>query len=359
VADVICAGAIGAISDRGAGGCVHIGTFLGDINIGGGLQYNPFHIYFWPFDGCRWSPFVDTHVFGSQVRAAAAGLPISIPIKRGERSRAIRLDGVDGAPELQVRTPDGKVLTSSSGPGVAVSPAVRILRSEQFKTTVVGLVNPKPGTYTIELAPGSPAIKTMTEATDQPKAHITASVRGTGVRRRLSYDIASRTDQRVTFLEQEKGTSRTIGTISGGGKGHLDFTPAPGDDRRTVVAQFELAGLPAETVKVATFKPVSPRLAKPGRLRVTRRGQSLAINWRAVPGATRYELVARLAVGKQRVVRTRKHAVVLKHVARYDAGRITVRAVASMRQGKPGLVQLRRASRVPTRLGKLPRFRRT
>jgi hypothetical protein len=359
LAGIICAGAIGAISDRGAGGCVHIGTFLGDINIGGGVQFSPFDIFLWPFDGCRWSPFVDTHVFSSQVRAAAAGMPITVKIKRGEQSRAIRLDGIDGAPQVRVQTPDGKVLESSPGPGIALSPAMRILRSEQISATVVGLVNPVPGTYTIELLPGSPAIKTLTQANDQPPAHATGSVRGAGTQRTLTYNVASRTAQRVTFLEQTRGgASRTIGTINGGGKGDLTFTPAPGDDGRTVVAQFELAGLPAETVKIASFKPPSPRLAKPAHLRVARRGQTLAVNWGAVPGAARYEVVARLSFGAERIVRTRQHTLLLKRVARYDGGRISVRAVATMRQGKPALLAVPHVGHAPTRLGALPRFPR-
>ncbi|MEA2425286.1 MAG: hypothetical protein QOH13_1696, partial [Thermoleophilaceae bacterium] len=234
---------------------------------------------------------------------------------------------------------------------------VRILRSEDAATTVVGLVNPKPGTYTIELLPGSATLKKMTQASDQPVVHARGSVSGTGGRRTLTYDVASRTAQRVTFLEQARGGgSRTIGTITGGGKGHFNFTPAPGSDRRTVVAQFELAGLPAETVKLATFKPPSQRLAKPGRLTIVRRGQVLAVNWKAVPGATRYEVVARLAFGAQRIVRTRNHALQLKRVAGYDGGRISVRAVATMRQGKPALAAIPHAGHAPTRLGRLPRF---
>src|ERR1019366_1713238 len=226
IADVLCAGAIGAISDRGAGGCVHIGTFLGDINVGGGVGFSPFHLYLWPFDGCRWSPFVDTHVFSTQdAHAAAAGAPVTVTIARGASSRAIELDGVGGAPEVRVQTPDGKLLTSSAASGLALSPAVRILRSEKLNATVVGLVHPAPGTYNIELLPGSPTVKMMSDASDQPPARASATVRGSGARRTLSYDVARRLSQRVTFIEQAHGGSRIIGTINGGGRGRLTFTP--------------------------------------------------------------------------------------------------------------------------------------
>jgi hypothetical protein len=355
LADIVCAGAIGAISDHGAGGCVHIGTFFGDINIGGGVQFSPFHIFFWPFDGCRWSPFVDTGVFPARdARTAAAGASIPVTIKRGAASRAISLDGVGGAPEVRVQTPDGKLLTSSAASGLALSPAVRILRSEKMNVTVVGLVHPAPGTYSIELLPGSPTVKMMSDASDQPPARVSATVRGSGARRTLSYDVARRLSQRVTFIEQAQGGSRIIGTINGGGRGRLSFTPAPGNDRRTIIAQFELAGLPAETVKLASFTPPSPRLGKPARLRATRRGLTLRVSWGAVAGATSYEIVARLSSG-ERIVRTHRQAITLKQVPRFDGGLISVLALATMRHGKPTLRRISGIGHAPTRLGPVPR----
>jgi hypothetical protein len=353
VADVVCAGAIGAVSDLGAGACVS----LGPLNIGGGVRFSPFHLYFWPFDGCRWSPFVDTHVFSArEPRTAAAGRSIPVTIKRGAASRAIELDGVGGAPSVRVQTPEGKVLTSSAASGLALSPAIRIIRSQRFDTTVVGLVHPVAGTYTIELLSGSPGVKKMSQASDQPKARISALVRGTGARRTLIYNIGPRRDQRVRFVEQiAHGGSRIIAAIRGGGRGRLSFTPAPGNDRRTVIAQFELAGLPAETVKVASFAPPPPHLGKVLSLRVSRRALSLHISWGAVPGATGYEVVGRLAAGSERFVRTRRRSISLGHVARFDHGLISVRAVAPQRHGKPAIRRVSAAGRTPTRLGPVPR----
>ncbi len=156
---------------------------MGDINIGGGVAFSPLHIYLWPFDGCRWSPFVDTGVFPARdAHTAAVGAPISLRITRGNASRAIRLDGVGGAPEVRVQTPGGQVLTSSAASGLALSAAVRIVRSQKLRATVIGLVHPAAGTYTITVLPGSPAIKMMSEATDQPAARVSASVRGSAGR---------------------------------------------------------------------------------------------------------------------------------------------------------------------------------
>jgi hypothetical protein len=355
VVDTVCAGVVAVISSRGLGGCLTIPFLTGDLNVGGGIQYSPFHLFLWPFDGCRWSPFVQSNIFSAKdARAAAAGAPILVRVKRGDRSRAIRFDGVDGAPSVRVRTPSGDVLDSTPQSGLAHDAAIRILRGEKAKITVVGLVNPKPGTYTIELLPGSPGVKEMSQASDQPRAHITASVRGHGYQRTLVYNVARRTSQRVTFVEQTHTGARVIGTIVGGGRGKISFSPAPGFDHRTVVAEFELAGMPAENITVAGFTPVSPRLARPSRLRVSRHGRTLKVSWRPVPGATRYEIVARLNVGGERVLRSRRATASLG-VAPYDSGPISVRAVATLRLGPPAIAKLRAAGRTPTRLGPLPR----
>jgi hypothetical protein len=223
-----------------------------------------------------------------------------------------------------------------------------------MNVTVVGLVHPVPGTYSITLLPGSPSVKTMREASDQPKARISAAVRGNGAQRILAYNVAARVDQRVTFIEQAHGGSRIIGTINGGGRGQLTFTPAPGNDRRTIIAQFELAGLPAETVRLASFAPPSPRLGKPTRLKIARHGLALDVSWNAVAGATSYTIVARLSSG-ERIVRTHRRAISLRRVPRSDSGLVSVLAVATMRHGKPTLRSIQGVGHARTRLGPVPR----
>ncbi len=361
VADVVCAGAVARISSRGAGGCVTIDAFFGDINVGGGVVYSPFAIKFWPFDGCRWSRFDEPNVFSAGLRTVSLGGatgPMTVHIHPGERSRAIRLDGLGGAPRVRVHTPDGATLDSSASGGLEVNRKIRIIRSERFKTTVVGLVNPKPGTYTVEPLPGSPAVENVTEAHDQPKARIHVSVHGGGARRTLDYDVMRRPDQRVTFMEQSRGASRTIGTVTGG-RGRLAFSPAPGLDRRTIVAHVELAGMPAESPVVARFSPPSPRLARVAHLRIVRRRGGLRVTWGRVPGATRYEVIVTLRNGRQRVLRARRPSLTVRRVARTDGGRVSVRAVAALRMDRPTVKRFRALARARTRLGRLPRAPRT
>jgi hypothetical protein len=132
---------------------------------------------------------------------------------------------------------------------------------------------------------------------------------------------------------------------------------APGRGRRRIEAQFELAGLTFETKLVATFTPPSPRLARPGRLRVQRRGTSLHVSWARVAGARRYEVVASATGDGSTMRRTGARRSVIKGIERSSAGRVTVRAVDRLREGPPADARFRRTARRTTRFGPLGRCR--
>jgi hypothetical protein len=365
VLDFFCRGSATRLSSVGVGACATFDVGIGSISIGGGVQFHPFDVLLSPFDGCRWSEFEDAHVFdarsapaATQVRAAQATGAVVVTIKKGDRSRAIRLDGAEGAPLVRVTTPGGQVLDSPDGPGTALTPAIRILRSAQIKATVVGLQDPKPGSYRIDPMPGSPAISKVSEASDPLPARVTATVRGRGAHRTLVYDVLRRPKQRVTFVETGPGGDHPIGTITGG-RGTLSFSPAPATGRRHIEAQFELAGVGAETKTVATFTPPSVRLGRPTHLTVRRRASRLVIAWTRVNAATRYEIVTTLSSGVQRITRTRGATATISPVARASGGRVTVRAIAALRQGRATAARFRAtAPRKSTRFGALPRLKR-
>jgi streptogramin lyase len=366
VLDYFCRGSATRLSDVGVGACATFDLGVGSISIGGGVHFAPLDVRVWPLDGCRWSEFEDAHVFdarsapaAAQVRAAQASGVVVVTIKKGDRSRAIRLDGVEGSPRVRVTAPGGKVLDSPEGPGTALTPAIRILRSVQLKATVVGLQDPEPGSYTIDPLPGSAAITKVSEAEDPAPARITAHVRGRGAHRTLVYDVLRRPHQRVTFVDSGPGADHPIGTITGG-RGTLAFSPAPETGRRRIEAQFELAGIGAETKTVATFTPPSTRLSRPTHLTVRRRASRLVIAWTRVTGATRYEIVTTLTSGVQRITRTRRHTATISPIARASGGKVTVRAIAPMRQGHAAAARFRaNAPRSSTRFGPLPRLKRT
>ena len=177
---------------------------MAEVSFGGGVRFDPFEVII-NADGCRWSRFADFDVFEGKAAAAQAGGSFAVTIKKGDRTRSIRLDGADGAPRVRVTAPGGQVLESPEGPGTALTPALRILRSEQLKATVVGLHDPKPGTYKFDLLPGSPAITKVSQSVDPPPARVSARVTGRGAKRTLVYDVLRRPDQRVTFVEVGPG----------------------------------------------------------------------------------------------------------------------------------------------------------
>ena len=357
VVDIVCAGALSHVSSVGVGGCVSLEVAGESINVGGGVVFSPFDIKLWPLDGCKWSRFYDPRVFGGQARAAQAGGTHTVRVRAGDEGRAVRLDGRAGAPRVRVTAPDGRVLESSDGPGHALTKTIRILRSERLKTTIVGLQDPKPGAYKIEPLPGSAAITKVSEAKDPPDARISARITRRGVRRVITYDIRPRPDQRVTFVETGPDGNRPIATVRGG-RGTVAFTPAPGRGPRSVQAQFELAGVRAETKTVARFTPPSARLGRPVRVRVRRRGSTLLVSWPRVAGASRYDIVTTLATGRQRTSRTRRNLIAIHGVSRTSGGRVSVRAVASMRRGALRSVRFRATARRAPSLGPLLRLRR-
>ena len=351
IVDVLCSGGFALVSSRGLSACIDIGP----LSVGGGVRYDPFWIKIWPIDGCRWSPFAEQNVRDGRAVAAQAGSPHVVEIAQGDPSRVIQLDGVDAAPRVRVTGPGGVSLESSPGSGMVDSGPVRIIRSEPAKATAVGLQDPPPGTYRIEPLEGSSAVAKVNEAEDQPKAEVEASVEADGERYVLTYDILRRAAQRVTFSEiGEDGSARAIGTVEGGGRGRLAFTPAPGTGFRRVEAQFELDGLPAEKLTVARFSPPSPVLGAVRRLRVRRRGSSLAVSWRRVPGATRYEVVTTPTGGAVRMVTTRRTRTTVTRVPRTSSGRVSVRAVTELRAGRPASAAFRRTAARPSRFRPLP-----
>ncbi len=336
--DDICGGATANISHGpnkagGAGACLQ----LGPLSVGGGVQWahlsDPF---IWPIDGCKWSPFK------LDVRPSSAVAATSMDVKAGAPSPVLKLLGKGGAPRVRVRGPGGQQLDGVSPKNLDTSPGekIRIMRFDGNKYagpfTVVGLQNAQPGHYTIETLPGSPPINGTARATDQPDAKVTGRVTGKGRRRVLRYDVRKRAAQTVTFQEVDTGgAAKTIGKVKGGGRGRFAFKASPGGGVRRVVAQFTLAGLPAERREVATFKPLTMHLARPKHVRVRHRGSRLAVSWRKVPGASRYEVAAAMASRRMVFAATAKRGVVVKGVPAWASGRVTVRAVDDVRQSDP------------------------
>ncbi|MEA2480953.1 MAG: hypothetical protein QOJ07_2875, partial [Thermoleophilaceae bacterium] len=335
VDDDLCAGSVANMSrgpnlEGGAGGCLN----LGPVSVGGGVQWARKKPFIWPLDGCKWSRF-KIDIKPSRVVAAQAGGGSSgytVDVKKGDASKAIQVDGSGGAPALRVTGPSGTLDSTDKGLDYTADGSIRIMRTKNSDEpfSVVGLQNPKPGTYTIEALPGSAPIAGVSEASDPKNARVSGKVTGKGPKRVLQYNVMARPDQKVTFYDTApNGNSKPIKTISGGGRGKITFTPAPGKTLRKIVAKFELNGMAAEERTVTSFRPPSPVLPPAKGLRVRRaKGSALAISWRGVSGARTYEVAITASTGMQVFRTTKARGLVVKGIKTSVAGTVTVRAVA-------------------------------
>jgi hypothetical protein len=135
--------------------------------------------------------------------------------------------------------------------------------------------------------------------------------------------------QTVTFLDSS-GSGRGAATIghATGGRGSLHFTAPPGTGRRTIYAQFVLAGLPAERIAVASYRPPAPTLLAPRGLRVVRNGTRITMTFKPVAAATGYEItLTDPLTGFQRLARVHGTRVVLTRIPSTVGGTLAVRAV--------------------------------
>ena len=160
----------------------------------------------------------------------------------------------------------------------------------------------------------------------------------------------------MQFLEvTASGAARTIATVTRSGRGSLPFTTAPGTGTRSIVAQCELAGLAAERITVAHFRPPSPHLGRIRALRVERRGTTIRAKWDAVPGASGYELVLTSDGASQRRIRVPGTMVTLRGIAGWTAGRVTTRAVDTLREGPIVSAGYKAITNPRTRVRRLPK----
>ena len=392
VVDVICGGAFGVVSSAGAGACFSVGP----VNVGGGVQF-PSHVYIWPLDGCKWSRFTEDHVFDGARDAHARGRqsdlrPYVVHIAAGDPSRAISLQGDGEAPAVRVTGPGGQDVTSSTGDCTPATETayngstcltmvdqIRIMRSPTSHETVVGLQNPRPGTYTITPLPSSSGFAAVSTADDPASPRITGSVVGTGASRTLRYNVRAIPDEKVTFLDVGPQGAREIGTARGGTTGALNFTPAPGGATHFVEAEVEMAGLPvpmlgnggagavdasdhgatqrgAAMATIARFR--LPRLVHAGavrRVRVRRQGTVVRVSWLKARSAHRYAVVLLLRNGRRWTVTVRDTRARILRIPRTEPGQITVRAIGNdSRPGPAARVRFRATAKPRTILQRLP-----
>jgi len=210
----------------------------------------------------------------------------------------------------------------------------------------VVLNRPAAGDYTVTPLEGSPAIKQTLVSTGYVPARPRTRLGGRGRSRTISYSIANGGNgQRVTFIEEGAFGTRIIGSVDKR-RGTLRFRPADArGGRRTVTALVEHDGMVTRRVRVGSYTAPGPsRPAAVKGLKARRRGTSVTVSWRRVPGASRYmvKLRGRRGTGTARLVPGRARSVKIPAVRKDDRITIEVRAVSrQLRTGVARKVRLK------------------
>jgi hypothetical protein len=334
------------LSNRGLAGCVS--TFLGSggaaVRFSNGrppLTLPELIANIELFTGCDLKEF---RTVGRRVASGAAAGSSSFAIPAGSRGVAVSLEGAGDAPRVTLRSPKGQVLDFTAAvDGRQIGNAYGTIL-EQEDRTVVLLKAPEAGTWTAEVAPGSPSIVRTRVAQVLAPAKVTGRVTGAGASRLLTYTVAPQDGQVVRLVEKASGASTVLRTVKGGGKGSIRFvTSEARSTRREIVAQVEQDGLPRETISVARFSAPNPTVGRPGRVRVRRSGTRAIVTWTAAALAKRYEVVTRSGDGGRMVLSPKPGArtVTVPQIAKGEGLIVGVTAIsATGRRGKAGTARL-------------------
>jgi hypothetical protein len=346
--DLACVEGGAVVSSKGIGACavVPIPFGLGTVPLPAGVGYKWGEL---PPDimigSCSTSGYREQNPIAGRVLAGAGRRPLAtstITLPAGLPAATVRVRGDGGEPLVALVAPDGRRFEVTAAGGLALTEDVVGLRQSGSGFTLVGLVRPQAGVWTVESLAGSVPLAKVEVANGLPEPKVRASVTGSGARRTLRWTVERVPGQLVQFVEQGARTYRVLGPAASG-NGSLAFTPGEGDGgTRRVVALVIRDGVVTSRLPVATFRAPPP--ARPGavtRLRLTRRGSAIVARWAAASGARRYAVEVRSGDGRRalRVVRGRS-----LRLAGYPSTlrvTVTVRAIGANGQRGPAATATR------------------
>lgn len=317
-----CLGADAWVTNRGAVACLSI---LDTLHPGVGFYWRG-KVTVWPFDGCKPSHY---WVKFNAASVSQAGAGASFKVVKGEKLKNVKLVGRGGAPLVRVTGPTGQRV-DVTGDQFQVAPDKSMLgiRQNESNTTYIGTKG-RPGTYRVELLPGSAGIAGVTASRPGYDTDFAAKVAGKGAKRTLVYDARKKGGQRVTFFEKGRNVFHRIGS-SMGGKGKIRFTPAQGaGGTRQIVTTATLDGTPIPNQTLARFHVAgTPRTGSPRAVRAKRRGRTLSISWKKARGAVAYGVVVHYADGHERraEVGPKRRSLRLRGVPLAQGGTVRVSA---------------------------------
>jgi hypothetical protein len=378
----ICSSMEGLLSSRGLSACVDVvPSFLGVPAVRAGFGYHWGH--------ARPSIMVLTCDIGpwrqaftpATARSAQAGQPgvIGIDVAADERVKTLRLRGASRAPSVIVRGPNGEVLQTAAERRVAGEFGKHLMiEDESSGDTIVQLVQPTPGRWTIEPRPGS-EIDGVDSAPVLERPKVTGRLtRLRNGKHRLHYTYTPQPDVTVEIGEvgaDNRSAQRlALASKACGEKvcsGSIDFEPAVGHrGKRNIVATVMRRGLPIDNPTIASYVAPGTRAGKVGKVRMRRTARTTKVCWAPAKGATEYEVAAneRIKVngkpsqpGFGRLVVTKRLCATFPTVPLGRVLEVRIKAKDAMGQDGPTVVQrLRpRAPRPPAapsdvRVARLP-----
>jgi hypothetical protein len=288
------------------------------------------------FAGCDISDAQDAGISADVSSADGHATPpgFTVPVARGTRAEVIGVTGAGAPPAVALAGPGGQRLVAPADHPVSDAREV-VLHDPSTNNTFVIIHAPAMGRWTVTEMPGSAPITGVRYATTLPEVSVRARVTGVGHRRAVAYRIRRIPGQTVTLLERGPGFERPIGHVVGGGSGRIVFAPAPArGGRRQIVAEVEQYGHPRVELVVANYiaPPPSP-LGRPSGLHAVRRGTSILVRWRGVPGAMAY--LVEVSAGGRRSITTAVEGsrFTFRGAAPASPASITVAALDSHRRG--------------------------
>jgi hypothetical protein len=327
-----CRGMSAVISSKGVAVCLSIDIWVGTWTPGIGYVWGESSPDLY-FDGCDIGDYKE-HIDHATANVSAAR-ERSIEVEDGLPGTVIAAQGKDAPPQITLIGPKGERITTPDGLEPVEDERYFLLKDPRANLTQVAINAPSGGRWRIVLEDGSSPLVSLRSAEGLPEPKVEAKVTGSGHRRTLRYSVAPLEGQDVTFIERGPSAGRRIG-VAKGSEGTLAFTPADGvAERRDIVAVVEQDGRPRAELEVASYQaPARLRPARPRGVRVRRGRSSLAVSWRAVPRAVRYDVRVRLDDGRRLLVRTSRRRATLRRIGSVRHGSVSVRALS--RSGTTG-----------------------
>jgi hypothetical protein len=270
---------------------------------------------------------------------AAGSTLVAVPAKMS--SETVLVEGDGGAPHVTVSGPGGATVDSEqpSAAGYGVS-------SDGVNATYVVLNRPAAGDWTVTPASDSVPVKSVMQADAYKPATVSAKLGGSGRARTIAYKVANAGNgQQVAFMERGSFGTHQIGSVANA-SGTLHFRPAGNrGGPRTVVALIERDGFVTGRMTIGHYvAPGPPKPAAVRGLKARRKGHTLAVSWRRVGGAARYEVRLRGSHGTAiaKLVAAKQHAAQFSGVRIDEKLTVDVRAISGTFAGGP-----RRAVKLP------------